>query len=190
MCALLFSSGFYCYFVLLSSETFWSQLPQISTDLWKMWTRKHIERQGKFLCFSQCFLSSGVPWNPPEFQHCVGCGEGELQENFGKDALFYVGTQKLQKIINTALLSQLLLSRIVSSADHRSEQSKGSQIAVSFCRASVVVQTLVVPLFSRSRNIWRKSVLTQKSNALFTLLDARLRYDSCLWSRKKYCSYC
>ena len=109
-----FSSGFYCYFVLLPSETFWSQLPQISTDVWKMWTRKRTERHGKFLCFSQCFLSSGVSWNAPEFQHCVGCGEGELQENFEKDALFYVGTQKLQKIINTALLSQLLLSRIVS----------------------------------------------------------------------------
>ena len=27
-------------------------------------------------------------------------------ENFGKDALFYEGTQKMQKIMNTALLSQ------------------------------------------------------------------------------------
>ena len=35
----------------------------------------------------------------------------------------------------------------------------------------------------RSRNIWRKSVLTQKSNALFTLLDARMRYHSCLYAR-------
>ena len=32
-------------------------------------------------------------------------GEGELQENFEKDARFYEGTQKLQKNMNTALLS-------------------------------------------------------------------------------------
>ena len=28
-----------------------------------------------------------------EFEHCVGWGEGELQEKFEKDALFYEGTQ-------------------------------------------------------------------------------------------------
>ena len=33
-------------------------------------------------------------------------GEGELQENFIKVALYYEGTQKLQKIMNTALLSE------------------------------------------------------------------------------------
>ena len=32
-------------------------------------------------------------------------GEGELQENFEKDALFYEGTKKLQNNMNTALLS-------------------------------------------------------------------------------------
>ena len=42
-------------------------------------------------------------------------GEGKLQAIFEKDALFYDGTQKLQKIMNTALLSQGLLSRIVVS---------------------------------------------------------------------------
>ena len=43
-----------------------------------------------------------------EFQHCVGWREGELQEHFEKDALFYEGIHKLQKIMNTALLSQAL----------------------------------------------------------------------------------
>ena len=41
-----------------------------------------------------------------EFQICIGWGKGELQENVEKDALFYKGTHKLQKIMNTALLSQ------------------------------------------------------------------------------------
>ena len=40
-------------------------------------------------------------------------GGGELQENFIKVALYYEGTQKLQKILNTALLSEGLLSMIV-----------------------------------------------------------------------------
>ena len=42
-------------------------------------------------------------------------GEGELREIFEKVALVYEGTltQKLQKIMNTALLSQEVLSRIV-----------------------------------------------------------------------------
>ena len=43
-----------------------------------------------------------------EFQHCVGWREGELEEHFEKDALFYEGIHKLQKIMNTALLSQAL----------------------------------------------------------------------------------
>ena len=34
-------------------------------------------------------------------------GEGELRENFEKDALFYEGTHKLQEIINTAVLLRL-----------------------------------------------------------------------------------
>ena len=42
-----------------------------------------------------------------------GGGGGELQENFIKVALYYEGTQKLQKILNTALLSKGLLSMIV-----------------------------------------------------------------------------
>ena len=40
-------------------------------------------------------------------------GGGELQENFIKVALYHEGTQKLQKILNTALLSEGLLSMIV-----------------------------------------------------------------------------
>ena len=36
-----------------------------------------------------------------------------MQENFEKDALFYERTQKIRKIVNTALLSQGLLSWIV-----------------------------------------------------------------------------
>ena len=49
----------------------------------------------------------------PRFIFVLGGGEGELQENFKKDALFYEGTQKWQKNINTELLSQRLLSIIV-----------------------------------------------------------------------------
>ena len=41
-----------------------------------------------------------------KFQICIGWGERELQENFEKDALFYKGTHKLQKMMNTTLLSQ------------------------------------------------------------------------------------
>ena len=40
-------------------------------------------------------------------------GEKELQYIFRKAALLYEGTLNLQKIMNTALLSQGLLSRIV-----------------------------------------------------------------------------
>ena len=40
-------------------------------------------------------------------------GGRELQENFIKVALYYEGIQKLQKILNTALLSEGLLSMIV-----------------------------------------------------------------------------
>ena len=49
-----------------------------------------------------------------EFQlcTCTGWGEGELQENFEKDALFSEGTEKWQKNMNTAVLSQGILSRI------------------------------------------------------------------------------
>ena len=43
-----------------------------------------------------------------EFQHCVGWREGVLQEHFAKDELFYEGIHKLQKIMNTALLSHAL----------------------------------------------------------------------------------
>ena len=39
--------------------------------------------------------------------------EGERQENSEKDALFYEGTQKWQKNMNIALLSQGLLSVMV-----------------------------------------------------------------------------
>ena len=42
-----------------------------------------------------------------------GWRKGELQENFEKDPLFYEGTQKWQKNMNTALLSQGLLSMTV-----------------------------------------------------------------------------
>ena len=48
-----------------------------------------------------------------EFQLSLGWGEGELQENFQKDAPFYEGTQKWQKNMNIALLSEGLLSMIV-----------------------------------------------------------------------------
>ena len=45
-----------------------------------------------------------------EFQLCYRLGEGELQENFEKDARFYEGTHKWQK---NMLLSQGLWSMIV-----------------------------------------------------------------------------
>ena len=40
-----------------------------------------------------------------EFRYCEVWQEGERQENFEKDALFNKGTQRLQKIVITALLS-------------------------------------------------------------------------------------
>ena len=45
------------------------------------------------------------------FQLCIGWGEGELQENFKKDALFYEGTQKqgCQKVFR---LSRLVMNSI------------------------------------------------------------------------------
>ena len=48
-----------------------------------------------------------------EFQLCIGWGEEELQENFENDARFQEGTEKWQKNMNIAVLSQGLLSRIV-----------------------------------------------------------------------------
>ena len=41
----------------------------------------------------------------PSFDFVRGGGEGELRENFEKGALFYEGTQILQKIMNATLLS-------------------------------------------------------------------------------------
>ena len=41
-----------------------------------------------------------------QFQLCIGWGEGEMEEYFEKDALFYEGTQNREKNMNTALLSQ------------------------------------------------------------------------------------
>ena len=58
----------------------------------------------------QCWTSAS--WIFSDFQLCIGWGEGELQENFEKGALFYEGTEKWQKIMNNALLSQGLLSMI------------------------------------------------------------------------------
>ena len=49
-----------------------------------------------------------------EFRLCIGWGEGELQDNFDKDVPFYEGTQKWQKNMISAVLSQGLLSKIVS----------------------------------------------------------------------------
>ena len=48
----------------------------------------------------------------------VSVGAGTNEENFEKVALFYEGTQILQKITNTALLSQGLLSRIVGTINY------------------------------------------------------------------------
>ena len=48
-----------------------------------------------------------------QFQLCIGWGEGEMEEYFEKDALFYEGTQNREKNMNTALLSQGRLSMIV-----------------------------------------------------------------------------
>ena len=42
----------------------------------------------------------------------MGWQQGDLQENLEKDAQFYEGTQKLQKNVNTAFLSQGLVSTI------------------------------------------------------------------------------
>ena len=58
----------------------------------------------------QCWTSAS--WIFSEFQLCIGWGEGELQENFEKGALFYEGTEKWQKNMNNAVLPQRLLSMI------------------------------------------------------------------------------
>ena len=47
-----------------------------------------------------------------------GVGEGRNEEHFEKVALFYEGTQTLQKKTNTALLSQGRLSRIVGTVNY------------------------------------------------------------------------
>ena len=49
---------------------------------------------------------------PQTTLHCIGWGEEKIQENVEKDALFCDGTQKLQKSMSAALLSQGLLCRI------------------------------------------------------------------------------
>ena len=54
--------------------------------------------------------TNNVGWVYPEW-----VGEERTTRKFEKDALYYEGTQKLQKIMNTALLPQGLLSMIVGS---------------------------------------------------------------------------
>ena len=82
-----------------------------------------------YFCISGAFSNSDRPNPSPhptnnvgrvypdfffsEFQLCMGWEQGDLQENLEKDALFFEGTQKLQKNVNTAFLSQGLLSTIV-----------------------------------------------------------------------------
>ena len=53
-----------------------------------------------------------------------GWGEGELQENFEKDALFSEGTEKWQKNMNIVALSLGLLSRIVDGVFFRNSLNK------------------------------------------------------------------
>ena len=62
------------------------------------------------------FFNSKCPTPPPPHKKRwkqESSGEGERQAIFEKDALFYDNTQKLQKIMKTALLFQGILSRIV-----------------------------------------------------------------------------
>ena len=78
-------------------------------------------------CISGVFSNSHMPYPSPhsannfgrvypnffsEFQLYIWWGEEEMQKKFEKDALFYEGTQKLQKIVKNALQSQGLLSMI------------------------------------------------------------------------------
>ena len=56
----------------------------------------------------------------PAFQHCIRVGEWDrTASNFQKGCTVYEGTQKLQKIVNNALLSKGLLSRIIVSTSYR-----------------------------------------------------------------------
>ena len=71
-----------------------------------------------------------------EFQVCIGWGEGELQENFKKDARFYEGTQKWQNNMNTALLSQRLLSMNVAHVNPFSSKSDQSHNSPCFRKQS------------------------------------------------------
>ena len=50
--------------------------------------------------------------NFSEFQYCVECVAGEMQENFEKDARFYKATRNYRKLWKKASLSQGLLCRI------------------------------------------------------------------------------
>ena len=78
-------------------------------------------------CISGVFSNSHMPYPSPhsannfgrvypnffsDFQLYIWWGEEEMQKKFEKDALFYEGTQKLQKIVKNALQSQGLLSMI------------------------------------------------------------------------------
>ena len=78
-------------------------------------------------CISGVFSNSHMPYPSPhsannfgrvypnffsQFQLYIWWGEEEMQKKFEKDALFYEGTQKLQKIVKNALQSQGLLSMI------------------------------------------------------------------------------
>lgn len=47
-------------------------------------------------------------------------GEGELREDFENDALFYEGTHKLRKIMNTAVL--LRLNNVIFSGQQGKEK--------------------------------------------------------------------
>ena len=86
----------------------------------------------RHFCISGAFSNSHVPYpfsHPsnnvgrmypkffPSFNF-VWVGGGTNEEKFEKVVLFYEGTQILQKITNTALLSQGLLSRIVGTINY------------------------------------------------------------------------
>ena len=84
-------------------------------------------------------------------------GEGEEQENFEKDAPFYEGTQKWQKNMNIALLSQRLLSMKVGLPFSLFELWRTSGL---LHKASVVINTIITydrfAIHSRSFQIIQK----------------------------------
>ena len=101
-----------CQTLLLIKAFFHTGVDEFSSSERFVYLQSWTEVLGHF-CVSGAFSTSHRPKSSPhptnnvgrvhpeffsEFQLCIGWGEGKLQENFEKDALFYEGTQNDRKI--------------------------------------------------------------------------------------------